>query len=448
MVDSAGHALAAWLLPVNAWTAALLACALLLDRTLGRHLRASLRIVLYAPVALRVIVPLSWSIPGAHVPSAAILMPLQVLSASAQPAASVPLSWEAWLAAAYLVVAAGLAVRAVGRRWSLARALRSAVPSAAAGAPCPVLRHGELGPMVVGLLEPRIVLPDVLLDGASRDALACVVKHEAAHVRRGDAWLSAALELLLVVCWPVAPLWLAVVRVRHLMELACDEAALEGADPAERRRYGHVLLDVAEHAAFAFSQAGSLHFGATLRARIEAIAMQRPWPRAVQASLVTAVVVALAACSSAGPGAAPQATGGTHPAAAGGVVDEYGYEYEGDSLRNASAAAKSPAPEGTTNSAGRLAPEVIQTVVRAGFGSFRTCYESALQKNAQLRGTVTVSFAIEPSGAVENASDHGSDVPDPAFVACVVDGFSRLSFPAPQGGYVTVIYPVVFDPNK
>ena len=37
MIDRLGHALAAWLLPVNAWTAALLVCALLLDRALARR---------------------------------------------------------------------------------------------------------------------------------------------------------------------------------------------------------------------------------------------------------------------------------------------------------------------------------------------------------------------------------------------------------------------------
>ena len=58
MIDRLGHALAAWLLPVNAWTAVLLACALLLDHALARRARASLRIALYAPVALRVLVPL------------------------------------------------------------------------------------------------------------------------------------------------------------------------------------------------------------------------------------------------------------------------------------------------------------------------------------------------------------------------------------------------------
>jgi beta-lactamase regulating signal transducer with metallopeptidase domain len=446
VIDHFGHALAAWLVPVNAWAAALFACAWLLDRALGRRMRASFRMALYAPVALRVLLPLSWTLPGARLPGGVVLLPLQSLTGSAAPAAPALASWPAGLVAGYVLVAAVLAGLTVARRASLARALRSAWPAEVPGAPYPVLRHPELGPMVTGLVAPRIVMPDALIDGASAETLACVIKHEAAHVRRGDPWLAAAMEWLLVACWPVAALWLAVARVRHLMELACDEAALSGADASERRRYGHVLLDVAEHGPMAFSSAGSLHFGSTLRARIEAIAMHRPWPRAVQGALAAGAVAGFVACSSAGPGVAPQATGGTQAAAAAGSVDAYGYEYEADPARTG-ADAKSPMAASTTNENGRLAPEVIQHVVRESFGRFRSCYEAGLAKNARLQGRVTVSFVIEQNGAVHDASDHGSDIADPAVVQCVVDGFGRLSFPPPQGGYVTVIYPIEFSPG-
>jgi beta-lactamase regulating signal transducer with metallopeptidase domain len=447
VIDHLGHALAAWLVPVNAWAAALFACAWLLDRALGRRVRASLRMALYAPVALRVVLPLSWTLPTARLPGGAMLLPLQSLTAAAGSSSSL-VSWPAGLAAGYAIVAVVLAAVTVARRASLARALGAAWPSEVPDAPYPVLRHPELGPMVVGLLEPRIVMPDALLDGATAETLACVVKHEAAHVRRGDPWLAAGMEWLLVACWPVAALWLAVGRVRHLMELACDEAALSGADASERRRYGHVLLDVAEHGPMAFSSAGSLHFGSTLRARIEAIAMHHPWPRAVQAGLATLAVAALVACSSAESAVAPQAAGGARPASTGGAVDQYGYEYETDLARSGAAAKMpTPAPASDVNENGRLAPEVIQGVVRASFGRFRACYEAGLGKDARLQGRVTVSFVIEPDGTVQNAADQGSSLTDTRVVQCVVDGFGRLHFPPPQGGYVTVIYPIEFNPG-
>lgn len=446
MIDQLGHTLAAWLLSVNAWTAVLLAAALLVDRALAHRTRASLRIFLYAPIALRVILPFSWSLSIATMPSVATVFPLQALTASASTREVTWASWDAILVVVYAAVAAGLAMRALARRRSLSRALTSATDAGASDAQYRVLKHSALGPMVVGLVEPRIVVPAAMLEGADAKALACVLSHEMAHVRRGDPWLSLAMEVLVVACWPVVPLWIAAQRVRHLMELACDEAALDGADSAERRRYGHVLLDVAEQSSTSFAAAGSLHFGSKLRARIEAIALQRPWPRAVQVSLVTVAVLGFAACSSAGPNAAPLSTDPARPAAAAASADQYGYEFEGDPLKKATAAS-SGAPAQTTNREGRLAPEAIQAVVRQSFGAYRACYEQGLKTKADLRGTVSVSFVIASDGSVNGASDHGSTLPDPSVVQCVVRGFSGLAFPRPQGGYVTVIYPIEFAPG-
>ena len=301
--------------------------------------------------------------------------------------------------------------------------------------------------MVVGVVSPRIVLPQALVDDAGAPALACIARHEIAHVRRRDAWLAAAIEALLVVAWPVAPLSIAAARVRQLVELACDEAALANADAAERRRYGHLLLDVAEQRPFAFAGAPSLHFGSTLRARVEAIAHQRHWPRAAQGALVSAAVVALLACSSAASAPVPQGGSGARTASAGGGLDEYGYEFDKDPVAAASQAAAKAAPASGDSNVGRLAPEVIQGVVRGSFGAYRACYEAGLKRDAALRGNVTVRFAIEPDGHVQGAADDGSTLPDAEVVRCVVQGFGSLTFPPPQGGYVTVVYPVAFSPG-
>lgn len=441
MVDGLGHSVASWLLPVNAWTAVLLAGALLLDRVLARRARASLRIALYAPVALRLLVPFSWAIALSHLPRVAMLMPAERVASSADAAGA---SWGGALAAVYLVVSAVLALSTVARRRRLARAVASASSPVDVVAPCPVVAHPELGPMVVGVLSPRIVLPLTLLTGDGHEALACVLRHEVAHVRRGNPWLSLGIDALLVIFWPVVPLWIAAARVRHLVELACDEAALAGADEPARRRYGHVLLDLAEEGSLAFG-AGSLHFGSRLRARIEAITLERPWPRAVQAVLVASAVAGFAACSSTAP-APPQ---GTSPIA---KQDEYGYKFEDDCFDHATpaeraAAVPSAPPESQAELHGRLPPEAIQAVVRQNFGRFRACYEKALPGNKTLAGTVTVSFVINPDGSVRDATNDASTLPDPHVVQCVVEGFGRLTYPPPQGGYVTVVYPVVFSPD-
>jgi hypothetical protein len=103
--------------------------------------------------------------------------------------------------------------------------------------------------------------------------------------------------------------------------------------------------------------------------------------------------------------------------------------------------------QGATQVNGRLPPEVIQRIVRQNFGRFRLCYENGMRTNPNLAGRVAVKFVIDRSGSVSTASDGGSDLPDQSVVSCVVRGFGNLSFPQPEGGIVTVVYPIIFNPG-
>ncbi len=102
---------------------------------------------------------------------------------------------------------------------------------------------------------------------------------------------------------------------------------------------------------------------------------------------------------------------------------------------------------GATQVSGRLPPEVIQRIVRQNFGRFRLCYENGLRNNPNLQGRVTVRFVIGHDGAVSQVSNGGSDMPDSGVVSCTVRAFYGLSFPQPEGGIVTVTYPIMFAPG-
>ena len=101
--------------------------------------------------------------------------------------------------------------------------------------------------------------------------------------------------------------------------------------------------------------------------------------------------------------------------------------------------------EGNPSVSGRLPPEAVQRVVRANAGRYRACYEAGLARDPSLEGRVTVKFVIDRSGAVGVAQDGGSDLRDAGVVACVVRAVLGLSFPTPEGGVVTVTYPLVFS---
>ncbi|MES1182375.1 MAG: AgmX/PglI C-terminal domain-containing protein [Myxococcales bacterium] len=102
---------------------------------------------------------------------------------------------------------------------------------------------------------------------------------------------------------------------------------------------------------------------------------------------------------------------------------------------------------GATTVSGRLPPEVIQRIVRQNFGRFRLCYEQGLGRNPNLAGKVAARFVIGRDGNVSNVSNGGAELADQGVVSCVLSAFYGLSFPEPEGGLVTVTYPIQFEPG-
>jgi hypothetical protein len=103
--------------------------------------------------------------------------------------------------------------------------------------------------------------------------------------------------------------------------------------------------------------------------------------------------------------------------------------------------------EGVSQISGRLPADTIQGVGRQNHPRFRACYEMGLMTTPSLAGRVGVRFVINRDGRVTNVVNGGSDLPDPAVVSCVSRAFYDISFPKPEGGIVTVVYPIAFQPE-
>lgn len=102
-----------------------------------------------------------------------------------------------------------------------------------------VYRCGSWGtPFVLGLLRPRIYVPEGMDDAALPQVLA----HERCHIRRGDHIVKPLAFLLLALHWFNPVLWAAYVLLGRDMENACDERVLRGVDGAGRAAYSRALV--------------------------------------------------------------------------------------------------------------------------------------------------------------------------------------------------------------
>lgn len=99
------------------------------------------------------------------------------------------------------------------------------------------------GPVALGWLRPRILMPPAFLAQASPGELAAALRHEMAHLRRRDYPLHLLAEILALPLAFHPALRLVRRRLARSREMACDEAAV--ASGVAPRAYARALLSLA-----------------------------------------------------------------------------------------------------------------------------------------------------------------------------------------------------------
>ena len=241
-------------------TASWVIAAVLLLRLIVKRVPKWFHVALWALVALRLIVPISFESHLSLVPSAKTISPeivyapdpaihsgIPVLNRVINPmlqesltpveAASVnPIGL--WVEVLSYVWIAGLLLMllyAFVSYWKLRRKVEASIHQGDniwIGDDVP-------SPFILGMVRPRIYLPSSL--GASHTAY--VVAHERAHLARRDHWWKPMAYLLLSVYWFNPLFWLAYRMLCRDIELACDEKVIRTMERDEVVAYSETLLE-------------------------------------------------------------------------------------------------------------------------------------------------------------------------------------------------------------
>ncbi|HJD17503.1 MAG TPA: peptidoglycan DD-metalloendopeptidase family protein [Candidatus Fournierella excrementavium] len=205
---------------------------------------------------------------------------------------------------------------------------------AQAGVACaPRLRAcpGLAGPVMTGLVRPVLYLPE----GMPLARLELALRHEAAHLSRGDLWAKALVRWCCRLHWFNPLCALQEGRWSRACEYACDEKAAAGLGEADRRAYGLLLLDAAQSRPLPAGAAGLGGPKKEMKARLAALlhpaAPSRRLTVAVAAALIA--TLCLTVCVAAGfsasdapvsapvSSAAPQPLAGASASQSGGEAD-------------------------------------------------------------------------------------------------------------------------------
>jgi bla regulator protein blaR1 len=235
--------------------------------------------------------PLSWLLapePQLTLAVGAETQPGAPLAAYAQLDWNTTLLWL-WIVAttvlAVLYVAAWLRLALLAKRWP--RETSDAIP---------VVVADDLGPAVLGIVRPRVVLPRWLMD-APAAVRSTVVAHELEHIAaRDQACIVAAQLITILLPWNL-PLWWFARRLRAAIEIDCDARVLHrGADAAQ---YAEVLLAVGQRRSASPYVAATLIEPVTQLERRVRIMLTKPHSASIgRVCAAATVAAALAACAS------------------------------------------------------------------------------------------------------------------------------------------------------
>jgi hypothetical protein len=84
----------------------------------------------------------------------------------------------------------------------------------------------------------------------------------------------------------------------------------------------------------------------------------------------------------------------------------------------------------------------VRQIVATTFPDLRKCYDQALVRDRQATGNVTFEFVIGEGGRVVRADARDATLADCTAIRCMLSEFRDLSFPAPVGRAVRIIYPI------
>jgi bla regulator protein BlaR1 len=109
-----------------------------------------------------------------------------------------------------------------------------------------VLMPAGTTPALVGIRQPKILLPSDWQARFTDRSLRHVLLHELLHVRHRDLLWNWAATVVQALHWFNPLVWFVVSRFQADRELRCDAGALAILAPSERLDYGHTLLRIQE----------------------------------------------------------------------------------------------------------------------------------------------------------------------------------------------------------
>ncbi|MBO7745791.1 MULTISPECIES: M56 family metallopeptidase [Paenibacillus] len=105
-------------------------------------------------------------------------------------------------------------------------------------------------PTLVGVLRPRLLLPQDALHTLSYKELKYVFLHELSHIKRNDILFNWITSIVLTLHWFNPLMWIAYNKMREDQEIACDSQSLSYLSLTESNDYAYTIIKLLENTIF------------------------------------------------------------------------------------------------------------------------------------------------------------------------------------------------------
>ena len=99
-------------------------------------------------------------------------------------------------------------------------------------------------PAVYGMIRPKILIPEELIDKLTPEEFRFVFSHELTHIKNQDLAVNTLLMFVKAIYWFNPLIWYSLNQIKQDCEIACDAGVLNTLKTEEVKKYGQTMINM------------------------------------------------------------------------------------------------------------------------------------------------------------------------------------------------------------
>ncbi|MEI4771709.1 M56 family metallopeptidase [Psychrobacillus sp. FJAT-51614] len=152
-------------------------------------------------------------------------------------------------------------------------------------------------PAVYGMIHPKIIIPEELIDKLTPEEFGFVLSHELTHIKNKDLVVNTLLMIVKAIYWFNPLIWYSLNQVKQDCEVACDASVISTLKTEEVKKYGQTIINMLRLFSEKRSNTGTLGYASKYNKRRIVMITQFKKSSAICAVLALSLTI-IVGCSS------------------------------------------------------------------------------------------------------------------------------------------------------